>query len=137
MPARYLLDANICIYALSGRSPALSRRFDLLQPGEAAISVIVYGELIFGAEKSSRQQDVLLRLEALTQITPVQPLPEAAAEHYGAIRAELEKRGKPIGNNDLWIAAHARAAGLILITNNESEFKRVPRLKVQNWVKPA
>jgi tRNA(fMet)-specific endonuclease VapC len=61
-------------------------------------------------------------------------MPENAGVTYGAIRASLESRGKPIGNNDLWIAAHAKAAALTIVTNNEREFKRVPGLKVQNWV---
>jgi tRNA(fMet)-specific endonuclease VapC len=62
------------------------------------------------------------------------PLPENAGKFYGVIRAALESKGKAIGNNDLWIAAHAKAAALTMVTNNESEFKRVPGLKVQNWV---
>jgi tRNA(fMet)-specific endonuclease VapC len=66
-------------------------------------------------------------------VLPALSLPEAAAEAYGTIRAELELNGEMIGNNDLWIAAHALAAGLILVTNNEKEFRRVRRLKVQNW----
>jgi tRNA(fMet)-specific endonuclease VapC len=67
-------------------------------------------------------------------IIPVLPIPENAGQTYGAIRASLESKGKPIGNNDLWIAAHAKAAALTIVTNNEREFQRVPCLKVQNWV---
>ena len=65
---------------------------------------------------------------------PVLPIPENAGNTYGAILAVLESKGEPIGNNDLWIAAHAKAASLIVVTNNEQEFQRVPGLKVQNWV---
>jgi tRNA(fMet)-specific endonuclease VapC len=70
----------------------------------------------------------------LVDLLPVLPLPEGASEKYGIIRADLETKGKIIGNNDLWIAAHAMAAGLILVTNNEREFRRVKGLKIQNWV---
>jgi tRNA(fMet)-specific endonuclease VapC len=72
-------------------------------------------------------------LRELFQWLPALPLPETAAEAYGNIRAELASKGQMIGNNDLWIAAHALAMGLILVTNNEKEFRRVPGLKMQNW----
>jgi len=62
-------------------------------------------------------------------------LPDLAAEAYGTIRAQLEKKGHTIGNNDLWIAAHVRSAALTLVTNNEREFRRVPGLKIENWAK--
>lgn len=130
---RFLLDSDVCIYALERRHPAVAARFERLAAGDAIISVIAYGELCFGLEKSSQRYDSARNLRALTQIVPVAPLPADAAFEYGAIRAELERAGTPIGSNDLWIAAHARAAGLILVTNNEREFRRVPKLKVQNW----
>jgi tRNA(fMet)-specific endonuclease VapC len=75
----------------------------------------------------------LERLRELVQMLPALALPESAAEAYGSIRAELESKGQMIGNNDLWIATHAVTAGLILVTNNEKEFRRVRGLKVQNW----
>jgi tRNA(fMet)-specific endonuclease VapC len=133
METRYLLDANIVIYIRQKRPEAVLRRFDRLRPGEAFISVIAYGELRYGAEKSSQKQVALERLHALTRLLPELPLPETAAATYGAIRAELEAKGEMIGNNDLWIAAHALASGLTLVTNNEKEFRRVRDLKVQNW----
>lgn len=133
MEARYLLDANIVIYIRQKHPKDVLHRFSKLQPGEAGISVIAYGELIYGAMKSSQRQSGLERLRELSQVLPALPLPEKAAESYGFIRAELESRGEVIGNNDLWIAAHALAAGLTLVTNNEKEFRRVRGLKVQNW----
>jgi tRNA(fMet)-specific endonuclease VapC len=133
MDTRYLLDANIVIYIRQKRPEAVLRRFARLRPGEAAISVIAYGELIFGAMKSSQRESALERLSALTRALPALPLPEKAAETYGAIRAELEAKGKMIGNNDLWIAAHALASELTLVTSNENEFRRVRGLKIQNW----
>lgn len=133
METRYLLDANIVIYIRQKQPAEVLRRFSKLGPGEAGISVIAYGELIYGAMKSSQRQTALERLRALSQVLPALPLPETAAETYGVVRAELESRGEMIGNNDLWIAAHALASGLTLVTNNEKEFRRVRGLKVQNW----
>jgi tRNA(fMet)-specific endonuclease VapC len=133
MEPRYLLDTNICIYIRRAKSEEVLRRFRTLRPGEAALSVITFGELMYGAEKSKQRVAVLEHLQELAHLLPVLGLPEAAAECYGAIRAELERKGRMIGNNDLWIAAHARAENLVLVTNNEREFRRVRGLKVQNW----
>lgn len=133
MEPHYLLDTNICIYIRQKRPEKLLRRFEELRPGEAGISVITYGELLYGAEKSVRRTFAIQQLRELAVLLPALPLPEAAAEAYGKLRAELEAKGEMIGNNDLWIAAHAVAAGLVLVTNNESEFKRVRGLRIQNW----
>jgi tRNA(fMet)-specific endonuclease VapC len=133
MEARYLLDTNICIYIRRKKPEEVLRRFRTLRPGEAVLSVITFGELVYGAEKSAQRGAALEVLRELAQVLPVQSLPETAAESYGTIRAELERKGEMIGNNDLWIAAHAKAADLVLVTNNEREFRRVRGLKVQNW----
>jgi tRNA(fMet)-specific endonuclease VapC len=133
MEPLYLLDTNICIYIRQRRPEAVFRRFGKLRPGEAALSVVTYGELFYGAAKSAQRIAALERLRELVHMLPALPLPENAGEAYGAIRADLESKGKMIGNNDLWIAAHALAAGLTLVTNNEKEFRRVRALKVQNW----
>jgi tRNA(fMet)-specific endonuclease VapC len=133
MDARYLLDTNICIYIRRKKPEEVLRRFRALRPGEAVLSVITFGELVYGAEKSAHRGATLELLRELAQVLPVQGLPETAAESYGTIRAELERKGQMIGNNDLWIAAHAKAAGLTLVTNNEREFRRVRGLRVQNW----
>jgi len=133
MEPRYLLDTNICIYVRQKRSPDLLHRFEKLRPGEAAISVITFGELLFGAEKSAHRTAALERLRELQIFLSVLPLPEASADNYGKIRAELESKGEIIGNNDLWIASHALSLGLILVTNNEREFSRVSGLRTQNW----
>ena len=135
MEPRFLLDTNICIYIRQERPEPVLRRFRRLRPGEAALSVITYGELIYGAAKSARREVALERLRELVHWLPALPLPESAAEAYGAIRAELAAKGEMIGNNDLWIAAHAIAAGLTLATNNEKEFRRVRGLKLQNWAR--
>jgi len=130
---RYLLDTNICIYIRQKKPVEISRRFEKLRPTEAAISIVTYGELLYGAEKSTHRSAALERLRELVSLLPVLPLGEAVGQAYGKIRADLEFRGELIGNNDLWIAAHAMADELILVTNNEKEFKRVRGLQIQNW----
>jgi tRNA(fMet)-specific endonuclease VapC len=134
MSARYLLDTNICIYIQRRKPQEVLVHFQKIKPGDAAISVITWGELLYGAEKSQHRKKVLQLLEEFIAFVPVLPMPENAGKTYGAIRASLESSGKPIGNNDLWIAAHAKASALTVVTNNEKEFKRIPGLKVLNWV---
>src|SRR5260370_4011894 len=129
---RYLLDTNICIYIRQSRPPEVLKRFQKLRPGEAVLSVITFGELLYGAARSTKLAEAVARLEELRRLLPVLPLDESVADAYGAIRADLESRGERIGNNDLWIAAHSLATSLVLVTNNESEFSRVKGLKVQN-----
>jgi tRNA(fMet)-specific endonuclease VapC len=131
---RYLLDTNICIYIKNHRPPEVLSRFSGLQPGDVAMSSITFGELCFGVAKSAKQQKSMQTLAALKQLIPVLALDSNASVHYGQVRQYLQSVGRPIGNNDLWIAAHALASELILVTNNLVEFERVPGLKVENWV---
>src|SRR6266436_43297 len=112
MATRFLLDTNICIYIRRRRPPAVLERFRKLKPGEAALSVITYGELVYGAEKSQFREPARKQLAELAGLLPVMELPSRAGEFYGSIRATLAAEGSMIGNNDLWIAAHASAAGL-------------------------
>jgi tRNA(fMet)-specific endonuclease VapC len=133
MEVRYLLDTNIFIYIRQRRPEEVLRRFSKLHPGEAGISIITHGELYYGAVKHARRAAALQELGELLRFLPALPLPDGAAENYGRIRAELEAKGEMIGNTDLWIAAHALTSRLILVTNNEKEFRRVSGLKVQNW----
>jgi tRNA(fMet)-specific endonuclease VapC len=135
MDARFLLDTNICIHIRRRRPPGVLARFEKLKPGQAVISAITYGELSYGVERSQFRQQATKQLIELTGLIPVMDIPLQAGQHYGAIRAALEAGGEMIGNNDLWIAAHAIAAGLTLVTSNEGEFRRVPGLKIQNWVR--
>lgn len=134
MEPRFLLDTNICIYIREKRPEEVLRRFRKLRAGEAALSVITFGELLYGANKSAQRAAALERLRELIHVLPALPLPEAAAEAYGTIRADLEAKGAMIGNNDLWIAAHALAADLTLVSNKLREFRRVSGLRLQNWV---
>ena len=101
------------------------------------MSVITFGELRHGAEKSRSRDKALATLTALGETITVLPLPADAGTHYGEIRATLERAGTLIGNNDLWIAAHARSANLTLVTNNEREFGRIDKLRIENWASPV
>jgi tRNA(fMet)-specific endonuclease VapC len=130
----YLLDTNICIYIAKQKPAKVLRRFEKMAVGDIAMSAITYGELLYGAEKSHHAKKVKTLLKELVGIIPSLSLTSDVGEHYGNIRSVLEKQGQPIGNNDLWIAAHARALGVVLVTNNVKEFVRVPHLKVENWV---
>ncbi|MCB1659241.1 MAG: PIN domain-containing protein, partial [Pseudomonadales bacterium] len=99
------------------------------------LSVITLGELHFGAQKSQAQAKALKVVQQLAQMAQVAYLDENVAIHYADIRYQLHKQGNMIGNNDLWLAAHARANDWIMVTNNEKEFVRVQGLKVENWTK--
>jgi tRNA(fMet)-specific endonuclease VapC len=135
MPLRYLLDTNICIYIAKARPAEVLTRFRNLQPGDVGMSVVTYGELRHGAYKSRFRAEAERILREFSEIIPVIEMGTEVGDRYGAIRTELEKSGQVIGNNDLWIAAHAIALGIPLVTNNEREFARVPGLALQNWVR--
>jgi tRNA(fMet)-specific endonuclease VapC len=130
---RFLLDTNICIYIAKARPQHLLERFSQIAPGEAAMSVVTFGELEFGARKSRQAKASLATLDQLRAIIPALPMDVSVGEQYGRIRAELEAIGRPIGNNDLWIAAHAAALKATLVTNNRREFDRVSGLRVEDW----
>jgi len=98
------------------------------------MSAVTYGELEYGASKSLYRSDIQKILSELISVIPVIAIDVKAGKRYGEIRAKLEKSGRVIGNNDLWIAAHALALGITLVTNNEKEFRRVPGLVIQNWI---
>lgn len=133
---RYLLDTNICIYFANGRHTQISTRIANITTGELAISVITYGELVYGAAKSARAaENRLVIAKLITDLVAPLPLPLGAAVAYGEAKAQLRAKGQPISDNDLWIAAHALSEGLVLVTNNVNEFKRVKGLKLENWAK--
>lgn len=133
MAPRYLLDTNLIIRLRRQRPPAAVARFAELQPGEAVMSAVVYGELCYGIAKGPSPATARVVLARLVEAIPVVPLPMSAGDAYGRIRAELEAKGTIIGANDLWIAAHALAAGLVLVTGNGREFTRVEGLTVEDW----
>ena len=132
---RYFLDTNICIYIRRERPQSVLERFKVLPPGSTAISVITYGELVYGVRKSPDPDTAMMVLQELTELIPVVPMATDVAETYGHIRSDLATRGALIGNNDLWIAAHAVSLNLTLVTNNEKEFQRVSGLSLENWAK--
>lgn len=134
MALRFLLDTNICIYIAKQRPPSVAKRFARLSVGDVGMTLTTFGELRFGAEKSSQRDAALETITRLTEMIPVVLPDEGVAESYGSLRAHLERAGTPIGNNDLWIAAHALALGVTLVSNNTREFERAPKLKLANWV---
>ena len=133
---RYLLDTNVVIYVLKRRPVQVLSTFNA-NASRMAMSSITLAELLHGAEKSSRVSENLAAIEDFCSRLEVLPYGPKAAQHYGAIRAALEKLGQPIGVNDMHIAAHARSEGLVLVTNNMGEFARVPALEAENWVQTA
>ena len=130
---KYLLDTNIVIYTMKNRPQQIRRSFKA-QQGRMGISSVTLGELVFGAEHSQQVERNLADIEALTARLEVLPFDEAAAYHFGQIRAELYRMGRPIGPYDMMIAGHARACGLKLVTNNVKEFERVQGLIIENWL---
>lgn len=132
---KYLLDTNIAIYVVKRRPIEVLDQFNA-QASRMAISVITLAELMHGAEKSSQPTSNLAVVEDFCSRLEILPYTAKAAQHYGSVRAYLERNGQPIGVNDLHIAAHARSEGLVLVTNNVREFVRVPALQVENWIQP-
>jgi tRNA(fMet)-specific endonuclease VapC len=130
---KYLLGTNIVIYVIKRRPVEVLGLFNE-NAGRMAVSAITLAELIHGAEKSTRVAQNLAVVDDFASRLEVLPYTSRASQHYGAIRAILERAGRPIGVNDLHIAAHARSEGLTLVTNNLAEFERVPGLLTENWV---
>ena len=130
---KYMLDANICIYALNRRPPGVLKRVLAAGDEGVGISSIVAAELAFGVTKSQRVEN-RSRLETFLYNLPVLPWTDTLVWDYGEIRLALERSGQRIGERDLFIAAHARALDLTLVTNNFAEFARVPGLRLENWV---
>jgi tRNA(fMet)-specific endonuclease VapC len=130
---KYLLDTNIVIYVLKRRPREVLEVFNT-NAKRMAISSITLAELIYGAEKSPNLDKNLEAIEEFISHLDVLSYDAKASQHFGQIKAALEKKGEIIGENDIHIAAHAISQGLILVTNNLREFKRVPNLALENWV---
>ena len=133
----YVLDTNICIHVLrrsDNSTDKLRRKFKAIRG--LSISTITYAELCFGIAKgaSTRRAERQNQLQSLVSRLQLLTWDSAAAEHYGEIRALLQLRGTPIGNNDLLIAAQVRSLGAVLVTNNIREFSRVPDLSMEDWL---
>ena len=132
---RFLLDTDILSLIARDASQALAERVNAVSPEALGISVVTRGEAEFGLVKHRPKRLTLDRMRLLLATVPTLPLTERALPHYITARAELARRGTPIGANDLWIAAHALGDALTLVTNNEREFRRVPGLKIENWLR--
>lgn len=136
MATLYLLDTNILIAALKGH-PMVRERLENLPLDSLRLSVIVLGELEFGAQKSTQGERNRARLATLTQRLPLVGVDAETTRQYGQLRAFLERQGTPIGANDTWIAAQGLAIKAILVTDNQREFSRVPDLPLENWLAPG
>ncbi len=130
---KYLIDTNICIYIMNKRPAGVIKKFKQFELGEVGISTITVSELQYGVAKSTHRKENQQRLEQFTAPLEILTYDEMAAGAYGYIRFQLEKDGLPIGPLDLLIAAHALSQNLILVTNNDKEFRRITGLKVENW----
>ena len=130
---KYMLDTNIVIYVIKRRPIEVLEVFNL-HAVEMCISSITFAELIHGVEKSARPEHNMRQVEDFVSRLEVLEYGNKAASHYGDIRADLERKGTPIGVNDLHIAGHARSEGMTIVTNNLREFERVEGLRLDNWV---
>ena len=130
---KYMLDTNIVIYTIKKRPDPVRRAFKTHE-GRMCISAVTWGELVFGAEHSQQTERNLADVEAMASRLEVIPFDRKGAEHFGQVRAELYRIGKPVGPYDMMIAGHARSLGLVLVTNNTKEFERIKGLRIENWV---
>lgn len=130
---RYMLDTNICIYAIKQKPEQVFQRLQKIDPQDVCVSSVTYAELVHGVEKSAAIEKNRLALSMLLANIEILDFDINAADQYGKIRADLEKKGTPIGPLDLMIAGHALSVGCTIVTNNVREFSRVKRLKIENW----
>jgi tRNA(fMet)-specific endonuclease VapC len=130
----YMLDTNICSYILKNRPPSVKVQFDEVGSDNLAISTVVLAELYYGAARHPKCVSIRHEIDDFSSRLAVIPWDEAAADHYGVIRTELEKSGSPIGAMDMLIAAHARSLNATLVSNNIRHFEKVPGLLMGNWV---
>lgn len=131
---RYMLDTNICIYLIKHKPLQFFEKLQEHNPDEICISAVTYAELVHGVEKSKVVERNRLALTILLSNIEILDFDMKAAEEYGRIRADLEKKGTPIGPLDMMIAGHAKSLGYTVVTNNVGEFKRVEGLQYENWV---
>ena len=135
VPQKYMLDTNICIYAIKNKPPEVIRNFLRHDPDDMCISSITYGELMHGVEKSQAVEKNRIAMSLFLSPITILDFDSYAAEEYGKIRADLERKGTPIGPLDMLIAGHAKSEGLTVVTNNTREFCRVKGLVVEDWTK--
>ncbi len=128
-----MLDTNICIYIIKKKPSQVIERLRKLDISQVGISSITLSELDYGVSKSSKPEQNKLALTEFLAPLEILPYGDLAAQRYGQIRSELERRGTPIGSLNLLIAAHALSLGVTLVTNNDKEFSRVAELMLENW----
>ena len=131
---KYMLDTNIVIYVIKHKPESVLQKFQSLEPSDFCISSITLAEIEYGISKSSRPDRNRFAFDMFISGIDILSFDDAAASEYGPIRAGLERKGTPIGSNDMLIAAHAKSLGFTIVTNNVREFERVEGLKVENWV---
>jgi tRNA(fMet)-specific endonuclease VapC len=129
---RYLLDTNVISTLVREPGGVIFQRLRDALPASACTSIVVAAEIQYGLRKKSSLR-LQTQVAAIMSVLDVYPIERPVEEHYADIRAHLERKGQPIGSNDLWIAAHARSLGMVLISDNEREFARVPGLTFENW----
>lgn len=129
-----MLATNTCIHLIKDRPASFEARLSNVEVGDIAISSIVSAELWYGVAFSQKKKQNEAALKDFLQYVDVLDWPQEAAPLYGRLRADLRKKGTPIGAMDLLIAAHAVFIGKVLVTNNQKEFERIHGLKVENWV---
>jgi tRNA(fMet)-specific endonuclease VapC len=133
----YMLDTDTCSYIMKRSHPTVLKRLQAVPVSDVCMSVITKAELLYGVEVSPRRAQDAAALAAFLPYVEAVDFADDAAHHYAEIRADLKRRGTLIGANDLFIAAHARARGLVLVTNNTAEFQRVDNLELDNWTRPS
>ena len=131
---QFMLDTNICIYIIKRKPPNVINRFQQAEISHIGISSITLSELLYGISKSSKPEQNRIALTQFLAPLEILPYDDEASHYYGDLIAHLEKQGTPLGSLDMLIAAHALSIDCTLITNNEKEFIRVPKLKIANWV---
>ncbi|WP_462323665.1 type II toxin-antitoxin system tRNA(fMet)-specific endonuclease VapC [Desulfoplanes sp.] len=132
---KYLIDTNICIYIMNKKPIRVIQKFKDQDIGQLGISSITVSELCYGVYKSSYPKKNMERLEEFLTPFEILSYDDHASIYYGEIRSYLESKGNSIGPLDLLIAAHALSENLVLVTNNEKEFQRIPFLTVENWAR--
>jgi tRNA(fMet)-specific endonuclease VapC len=132
---KFMLDTNICICIIKQKPKHVITRFKKTRISQIGVSAITFSELSYGVSKSSNPEKNQIALAQFIAPLEILPYGDDVAQYYGDLRTHLEKQGTPIGPLDTLIAAHALSNACTLVTNNENEFKRIPNLKVENWVK--
>ncbi|MEZ0373408.1 MAG: type II toxin-antitoxin system VapC family toxin [Candidatus Sericytochromatia bacterium] len=130
---RYMLDTNICSYILKNHPASVKAHFDRVGAQALILSTVVLAELYFGAARHPKGVRIRKEIDDFSSRLAVIPWDQTAADHYGMIRAELEKTGSPIGAMEMLIAAHARSLGAVLVSNNTRHFEKVAGLSIDNW----